>query len=245
MRWLNHQFKQIGYWALGAAAATCSALAFAQGTAPVPTKLFGITLGSIFEIDPAKGVDPKKVPVKEFRGIGQFLGEGVHFYFEPLTVNPTLPYAEEKKTPKDEYYKTSYRLYLLPVAPSGAKSIEEFEKSILNWEVTSINWEEVDPKRDTYTKDSKEENEARVSDYFWAMSLCKTFEAEFKVKPEIADFNDTKTYICKFTQDERTFEVSSFYRRAVRLSFRRDISDKKGEAIGTIRKQLRARELLK
>lgn len=225
--------------------AVISSPVVAQGTAPLPTKLFGITLGSIFEIDATKDVDSKNFPIKEFRGINRFLGQGAHFYFEPLSTNSSLPYAEKKKQDSDKYYRTSYRLYLLPIVPDKAKSITEFYESIRNWEVTAITWEEIDLKREQFAIDSKEEKDARNADYNWAFRLCKTFEAEFVIKPKTSDFINSNTYACKFTQDDRTFEVSSIYKKSLRLSFRRDIADKKDADITTSIRQLQARELLK
>ncbi len=233
---------------------TCGALflstlvcggAFAQGKAPVPTKLFGIELGAILETDAYREIPLAQIPVKAFRGLDSGWSKGAHYYFEPISVNPSLPYEEEKKKPSDEFYKTSYRLYLLPIAPTGAATIEQFGKLISKWEVLAINWEEVDVKRDGYQKDSKEEDSARVKDYFWATSLCKTFTAELAVKPEILDFSNRDNYTCRFTQDGRSLEVSSSYRKSLRLVLRRDLSDEKHKALDTVVRQLQARDLLK
>jgi hypothetical protein len=133
----------------------------------------------------------------------------------------------------------------LPIAPKGATTIEQFGKLMTKLEVLTINWEEVDTARDAYPKDGKEEKAARVNDYFWAVNLCKTFTAELAVKPEILDFSDRENYICRFTQDERTLEVSSSYRKSFRLEFRRDISDAKQKVLDTAVRQLQARDLLK
>lgn len=218
---------------------------FAQGKAPVPTKLFGIELGAILETDAAGNIPLAQIPAKAFRGMEPGLAAGGHYYFEPTSVNPALPYLEGKKKPSDEFYKTSYRLFLLPIAPKGAKSIKQFEESMTKVEVMTINWEEVDLKRNDYVRDSKEDKEARSVDYWWAQNLCKTFTAELAVKPEILDFSDSSHYTCRFTQDERTLEVSSFYRKVLRLEFRRDISEQKQKAFDTAVRQLQARELLK
>lgn len=244
MRVLIGRTNRLAISVIGIFAILCGT-AFAQGKAPVPTKLFGIELGTVLDLDQEKTIDPAKIPVKAFRGIKGAIGYGAHYYFEPIAVNPTLPYKEDKKTPSDEFYETSFRLYLLPIAPIGAKTVEDFERSIAKWEVLTINWEEVDVKRNGYARESKEEKEARNADYWWAINLCKTFQVEFAVKPKVSDFSDTNTYICEFTQDERTFEVSSFYRKSLRLSLRRDLADKKNEDYSTAVRQLQARDLLK
>jgi len=103
----------------------------------------------------------------------------------------------------------------------------------------------VDLKRNDYVRDSKEDKEARSADYWWAQNLCKTLTAELAVKPEILDFSDSSHYTCRFAQDERTLEVSSFYRKTFRLEFRRDISEQKHKAFDTAVRQLQARDLLK
>jgi hypothetical protein len=219
--------------------------AFAQGKAPVPTKLFGIELGTILEANPSREIPAAQIPAKAFRGLDRGWGHGGHYYFEPISVNPALPYQEDKVKPSDDFYKTSYRLYLLPIAPKGAKTIEEFDKLMTKWEILTINWEEADIKRKGYPKDGKEEQAARANDYFWAVNLCKTFMAELAVKPEILDFPGSDTYTCRFTQDERTLEVSSSYNKSLRLEPRRDISDAKHKVLDTAVRQLQARDLLK
>jgi hypothetical protein len=225
-------------------ALVCGA-AFGQGKAPVPAKLFGIELGAILETDASREIPIAQIPAKAFRGVESGWSNGAHYYFEPTSVNPSLPYQEERKKPGDEFFKTSYRLYLLPTVPASAQTIEQFEKLMTKWEVLSINWEEADAKRDAYPKDSKEEKAVRSVDYYWAMNLCKTFTTEFAVKPEILDFSNTDHYTCRFTQDERTLEVSSSYRKSLRLEFRRDVSDAKHKVLDTAVRQLQARELLK
>jgi hypothetical protein len=244
MRALTSRTSRLALLVIGISALVCGA-AVAQGTAPVPTKLFGIELGTVLDIDQERSIDPAQIPVKTFRGMKRALGYGIHYYFEPIAVNPTLPYKEDKKKPADEFYETSFRLYLLPIAPIGAKTPEDFERSIAKYEILTINWEEVDVKRNGYSPESKEEKEARFGDYLWAMNLCKTFQVEFAVKPKVSDFSDTNSYICEFTQGERTFEVSSFYRKSLRLSLRRDLADKKNDDFGTAVRQLQARDLLK
>jgi hypothetical protein len=234
----------IAFVVMGLTALACST-ALAQGTAPVPTKLFGIELGSVLDVNSDKSISPAQIPAKAFRGMTNTLGHGAHYYFEPITVNPSLPYKEEKTTPSDDFYKTSYRLYILPIAPKGAKTIEEFGKAIMRWEVLAINWEELEVQRNAYSRDSKEEKEARRSDYWWALSLCKTFTAEFVVKPEIVDVFDSYLYVCRFTQSDRTLEVSSSYQKSLSLALRRDLADKKNQDFDTAVRQLQAREILK
>ena len=57
----------------------------------------------------------------------------IHFYFEPKKEYPTFKYKEIKDNPVDEYYKTSYKLYLLPLYP------EKYEEK--NLQMTDIDWE--------------------------------------------------------------------------------------------------------
>jgi hypothetical protein len=241
---MQKKINIIAFVMLGLSALACGTV-IAQGAAPVPTKLFGIELGALLDVNSDKSILPEQIPAKAFRGGTGTIGHGLHYYFEPITVNPALPYKEEKTTPSDEFYKTSYRLYILPIAPKGAKTIEEFGKAITKWEVLAINWEELEVQRNSYSRDSKEEKEARRSDYWWALSLCKTFTAEFAVKPEIVDVFDSHLYVCRFTQSDRTLEVSSSYQKSLSLALRRDLADKKNQDFDTAVRQLQAREILK
>ena len=224
----------------------CASGSFALGLSSVPTKLFGITLGSVVKIDPKQNdADVTKLPAKAFRGIKRFAGAGVHFYIEPVSAHERFPYIEKKVTPEDTEYVTSYRLYLLPLIPSKIKTFDELNEAVLDWEVATINWDMLDPKIDALKLEGPERKSADRDSYFWAANLCNTFEAEFNVKPEIVNMFEY-LYTCKFIQEGRMFEIDGGrYGRRVSLRYSKEEFDKKNDDVGKRLRQLEAQELLR
>ncbi len=56
---------------------------FADEPRDVPEKLFGISLGGIYDLGNADVGDLGDIPVKKFSGIKRFLVQGIHYYFQP------------------------------------------------------------------------------------------------------------------------------------------------------------------
>lgn len=220
--------------------------AFGQGSSSVPAKLFGISLGTTVRLDPKQdGVDVKALPAKAFRGVKKFLGDGIHFYIEPESAHELFPYIERKETPEDTEYETSYRLYLLPVFPPDIKTLDELNDAVLDWEVVKINWNMIDPKVDALDRESSERKAADTKSYLWAADLCKTFEAEFKVKPEVSEIWD-HIYNCKFLEGDRMFEVDGGrYGRRLTLSYNKQVFDTMSDNVDKRIRQMQAKEILK
>jgi hypothetical protein len=218
---------------------------FGQGSSPVPTKLFGVTLGTTVRFDPNQNdLDVKALPAKAYRGIKKFLGEGVHLYIEPESAHERFPYIERKAGPEDTAYVTSYRLYLLPVVPSYIKTLDELKASALDWEVVTINWEMIDPRIEALDRDGPERKAANTDSYLWAANLCKTFEAEFNVKPEITDIW-AYIYNCQFLQEDRMFEVDGgVYGRRLTLRYNKQVFDTKNDEVDKLMRQMEAKDLL-
>lgn len=194
----------------------------------VPKKLFGIALGGIYNLGNEDG-DAGNLPVKKFAGMNKFLGQGVHYYFQPQVESKFFEYVEKRKKPDDKYFKTSYRLYLLPVIPSSIKTVEELEKTPLRMEVELIEWE----------------NEAKTKDdaYYWAIDLCKTIGVDIAIKPEINDFYKERHYDCIFSDDGRKLKISSSFSRSISLSFSRNISKQKEDAVENIMRKLQVKAI--
>lgn len=195
------------------------------GEAPrgVPSKLFGIVLGGLYDIGNPEMNDLGNIPIRKFAGVNRFLGYGIHYYFQPADDNAAFEYVEKREKPEDKYFKTSFRLYLLPAIPATVKTIEQLDAAKVKMQVAIIEWS-VEPK----TKDDA---------YYWAIDLCKTIELDILVKPKIDNLYDSKNYTCTFSTGEREFKVSSFFSKSISLSYRRDVFDKKNKALEkTIRK---------
>jgi len=202
-----------------------------QEVGDVPKELFGIKLGSIYDFTKVTRESVDKFPIKQFTGSNQFLGNGTHFYFEPLKESKYFPYKDKKKTKDDKFFETNYRLYLLPVIPDSIKTIEELSTSRLDMEVSVIEWS--DKKKD--------EKEA----YFWVMEMCKTFSSDIKTKPEIQDY-DFKMYFCKFKKDNRMLEINNLNNSVYfSLVYDKEFMDKKNEQIDEKIRKLKLKDILK
>lgn len=81
------------------------------------------------------------LPVARMTGANRFLGMGLHFYFQPRRTYDLFPFVEEREKPGDKYFKTSFRLYLMPVIPASAKTLADLDKSkSTDHEVVVIEW---------------------------------------------------------------------------------------------------------
>jgi hypothetical protein len=206
-----------------------SSQSWAETPQGVPDKLFSITLGGMYDIGNLEMNDFGNIPVKKATGMNRFLGNGIHFYFQPKAEHKVFEYVEKRENPNDKYFKTSFRLYLLPVIPLTIKTAEQLDNEKLKWEVAVIEWS-TEPKK----KDDA---------YYWAIDLCKTFSVDIPVKPELTDNYESKLYECTFTTGAREFKVSSSYSMSVSLSYKRDVFDKKNESVNRIIRKLQAKEI--
>ena len=206
-----------------------SSQSWAEGPRGVPEKLFGIALGGIYDIGNPEVNDFGNIPVKRFTGMNRFLGNGIHYYFEPKKEHKFFEYVEKREKPEDKYFTTSFRLYLLPVIPPAITTVEQLDKAKLKWEVSIIEWSN-DPK----TKEDA---------YYWATNLCKTFGVDISVKPEIIDHYDSKWYECTFSTGDREFKVSSFSSKSVQLSYKKEVFDNKNELVDKVLRKLHAKEI--
>ncbi len=93
-----------------------SSISSAEESHGVPEKLFGISLGGIYDLGSPLDNDLGNIPVKKFAGLEVFLGNGIHYYFQPKEEYKIFEYVEYVEKPeKPEDQKTSFKLYLLPV----------------------------------------------------------------------------------------------------------------------------------
>jgi len=206
-----------------------SALSFAEEPRGVPEALFEIKLGGVYDVGDSENKQHGNIPIKKFTGMNRFLGNGIHYYFEPKKEYKIFKYIEKRNKPEDQYYETSFRLYLLPVVPSSITTKEQLENAKLNWEVTVIEW-----SNDAIAKEDA---------YFWAIDLCKTFEVGISVKPEITDSFDEKWYQCIFSSGDREFKVSSSLPRSISLSYKKDVWEAKNNAVDRFIRKLKLDEI--
>jgi hypothetical protein len=198
-----------------------------SGQQSVPRKLFGIDLGGVYELGSSDD-DIGNLPIKKFAGMNKFLGEGIHYYFSPQIENAAFPYVEHRDRPDDKYFKTSFRMYLLPVIPPSIATLEQLNKAKLKWEVTTIEWSD------------EEKDESKR--YAWAFDLCQTFSADITVEPEITNqYKDE--YTCTFSSEDREFKVSSRYSKSVALAFKGKYFSEKNDAVDTVVRRLRAKDI--
>jgi hypothetical protein len=209
---------------------------YARSGRDIPMKLFGITLGATYDLGSPDVGDFGNIPIRKFAGINKFLGEGIHYFFEPNETSKFFTYVEKKKSPEDQFFETSFSLYLLPDLSKKSKIDLGGEKPIKFWNVAKIYW--------AVDADSNVEKEASDEKYYWAMDLCKTFSSEFRMKPKILDDYALRTYICTFSSDDRIFEISMMGGKSVSLEFNREKFKKLNEDVESARRSMQAKEIL-
>lgn len=186
----------------------------------VPKKLFEIELGKVY--------DMSKIPVKKVTGVQKFLGFGTHYFFQPKKEYSAFKYEEIKVNPSDEYFKSSFRLYLLPIYPKEF-DINKIKQSDIKWEVSVIEWSE--SEGDALRKRNEDKTRAENA-YYWAIDICKTFKNDLGLEPKIIDFPDDHWYLCEFTQDNRLFKVSSSLKsKSMSLEYTKEYHDKRNDEI--------------
>lgn len=205
----------------------------------VPEKLFGITLGGVYDIGDTEKNEIGNLPVKKFAGVNRFLGEGIHYYFQPKDEYKIFKYFEIKKNPEDLYFETSFRLYLFPVISSSISTLEQLKKTVVNWEVATIAWSNDARTEIGLPNDAKTKEDA----YFWALDLCKTIELDFLIKPEIINYREENWYQCNFSSENRVFMVSSYSSKRIELSYKSELLDEKDEAVEKKRRRIQLDEI--
>lgn len=206
-----------------------TSLSYAEVLNGVPTELFGIKLGGIYEIGDSEKNTLGNIPIKKFTGMKRFLGQGIHYFFQPMKEYKAFEYIEKKEDPENQYYETSFRLYMLPIIPHSFKKIEQLEKLTPKWEVAVIEW----------SSEAKTKDDA----YYWAIDICKTFETDINLKPEIINSYEQKWYECIFSTGSREFKASSSYSRSIQLSYIKKVFDKKNDEVEKIIHKIKAEEI--
>jgi hypothetical protein len=221
-------FKKVLISTLYTALLTFSIAAKAKDKVAFPESLFEVKLGGIYTIDQEKGVGT--MPVKEFKGMQEFLGNGIHYYFKPLKDYKAFKYVEKRKEPNDAYFETSFRLYLLPVIPSTIKNAEELTIQNIKWEVAVIEWSDR----------TKREEDA----YFWAIDLCKSIRVDLEREPEITDEYNLKICRCKFTEGHKELKIESLDKlKLFNLLYPNPVFDKKNEVIDTLLRKIQMKDI--
>jgi hypothetical protein len=186
----------------------------AQEAPEMPTMLFDVGVGSVYEYPPA-GADENAVgtfPVKRLVSEQLSLHRGLSLYFEPLTESGAFPFSEIAQESGD-YPISSYRLHVFPIIPRDVTTLADLRELNLPQRVTMIEW--------SRGHDQQSDGGA----YTWALNLCKTIEANLGMEPEITDIVERDTYRCVFSSDERELEVTSAVGRTIQLSLADEVED--------------------
>jgi len=96
-------------------AAALSLESAAEPPRRIPTELFGLKLGQVYDLCDERRGQKEVIPAKRFAGIVNFLGEGISYYFKPRKANKLSPYVEKKKSKADRYFGSSIRAYIILV----------------------------------------------------------------------------------------------------------------------------------
>jgi hypothetical protein len=181
-----------------------------------PTKLFGVTLGETYFFDPQAPDGPGGFPVSKFAGYEKFLAPGITFFFKPNKEYKEFSYAEEDRGKKPKVCKkcqTTFSMYVLPDIPDSILTSDQLEKANIGLKPVSINW------RNLGLKNAKNDNH-----YWWAHELCRIFEVDINIKPEVTDIKKDNLYICYFYSGEKQLKVAAndVYGQEVSLSYNTD-----------------------
>jgi len=196
----------------------------------IPDELFGIRLGSIYEMNSA--VDTVQLfPAKRPLTIETNEVPGMLIYhFEPSKKYDAFQFIEkgglDSKSNTSSFY-TSFTLQL----PPDLENLKQLNEKLLRAEVLHIVWW-IDASQNLDT-------------YLWSKSLCDTFVADFLEVPKIFDYWERKIYECEFSYENRSFKVSNITGQSVSLAFESAFSKIKSNQTKDILLRLRSREILK
>jgi hypothetical protein len=202
---------------------------FAQTRAPFPESLFEVKLGSLHTIGQGtRETDVGTLPVKEIKGVQQFLGSGQSLYFKPLKTYAAFEYAEDRKKPEDRHFGTTFRLYVLPVFPQDAATLkEEVLAKQLRWEVALIEWTQKETAKD--------------GPYYWAKDLCKSLNLDLSRESKVWDdfAMKPKHYMCTFEEGDRELRVQALGDLKIfQLKYTEPAFKKKDEAADAVLRKL-------
>ena len=203
---------------------------------PIPDKLFGITLGAIYDEESLV----KELPVQKIVGMNSHIGfgkgEGIKVYFKPIEENKHFHYQEKRIEPKniivsrffnsiskrlergDNFYQSSFSIYLLPIIPDHINSLAELKNTLLKWQVHSVSW----------TRIAKDTEQRFVIS--WAENLCNTLAYGFNAKPQIPIVGG-----CVFNEGDKAIDVYGRidliilgYTQELKVKRHRDVNERIG-----------------
>lgn len=204
---------------------------------PVPDALFGVKLGSTHTLGKTdQRGDIGTLPIKGYTGARRFLGNGIHYFFQPQREYVGFPYSEKREDADAKHFETSFRLYLLPVFPKDVLTAKEFPQERMRWEVAVVEWSD-------HPKDSSEQKRKDIA-YYWAKDLCKTVQVDLEKEPKVVDHYEHRVYDCIFREAHRELKVGSLGGiKLFLLQYPPAILEKKDKAVETIQRKLQIREM--
>lgn len=175
----------------------------------LPESLFDIRLGTRFTLSEGLNSRPENLSIKKFTGSNRFLGYGLYLFFEPSRTFDGFAYIENPDEVGNEAFQTSFLIYAMPTIPDTASSIAKIDVGSIEWEVLLISW------RDR-TIDEEDK-------YLWAEEMCRTFDLDFAIEPEITKNKKDNWLICSFSSGSRKFIVEANSGVGVELSYSDEI----------------------
>lgn len=211
--------------------------AFAQADAEVPSALFGISIGAVFEED-ILSREITGLNVVRVTKTGKADRYGYLIFFEPIDVDSIYPYIEEERLEggfidsSGDPFETSFHLLALPVLPRGAENIESIEEleaiSPRHLEVGHVAWS------DTLGAGSRGSPTSRSVRYDWARTVCLIMKGYIEIQPQVVDTPEEQLYQCTFVGDTLELAVSSGDQRSIHLKYRDEVLLQKEAAIETL-----------
>jgi hypothetical protein len=204
---------------------------FAKESPAFPKSLFDVKLGGVYKI--GKGRTPYDVgslPVTRFTAIQRYLGSGLHYFFMPMREHENFGYIERRYDMNDEYFESSFRLYLLPVIKNSVTLKSQLEDIEWDWAVMLIEWSSM--------------AERSEDAYYWARDLCSSKRMDLQRVPSINDDVVSKEYYCTFREGDKKLEIKAaggtkFYK----LSRTQMAMDATNDAVDATFRKIRVNEL--
>jgi hypothetical protein len=193
-------------------------VAFAEGDERFPAELFGIRIGAVYQF---REDGAHTLPVAKVTGV-QKLSPGINIYFEPFHKSPTFPYVELREE-GIEHFKSSHRLYALPVFPDDTTALEN-PTDVGDYKIIRIDWSDID-------QPAKPRSDA----FFWAVDFCKAVAGDLRLDPVITNYG---WYECTFGGRDLEMTVSSEFGRNIRLSYRPEITDDMERVVESVVRQM-------
>jgi hypothetical protein len=178
----------------------------------MPTKLFGVELGAHYKIDEDGFLVGAPIEaVTKFARSGHWSGLGFYCWFKPNKEYDDYKYVEWYKEGNQDF-KTSFRLYLLPVITDASGYLAASSVQDIELEVARIEWSNIHPvflnESERQQAEQHAERNRNIDWLGWANNLCENIAVDLEMPNNLRGSEDTR--YCNFEKDGRDLEVEGW-----------------------------------